>query len=105
MKKNSVINITGRRCRPEDEAQTLKWYSYTHQVELMKYEGLKTSTLLKVLKPDGKSPDILLIGEFNDEKGYDGYEAFRKATTFTSFSIKNEMSWRTQFKVIDVWER
>lgn len=115
MEFNSVINIVGTNCRPDQEEKFNKWYNERHIPDLLKFKGLRKVTRYKILTPNSQPevnyPNYLVIYEFENQQAYEAYEASPelaealKEADETWADDRFERVWRVQYKALKTWEQ
>lgn len=118
MESNSVIQITGLRCRPDQEEKLNKWMNETHMPDLMKSQKVKRLTRYKLITP-GKSdpsppedqfPQFIAVYEFENWEDFEHYNASPELVEATKDrdrvwgDDRYKRVWRVQYEVLKTFE-
>jgi len=119
MESNSIVQITGVRCRPDQEEKLNTWMDEKHLPDLMKFKKVKRITRCKLIKP-GKSdpsppeeyfPPYIAIYEFDNWQDFEQYNSSSELAEATKERDRTwgddryKRVWRIQYEVLKTFER
>lgn len=119
MEPNSVIQITGVTCRPDQEEKLNKWMNERHMPDLMKCKKVKRITRCKLITPGKSSPSppeehyppYIAIYEFENWQDFEEYnvsselaEAIKERDR-TWGDDRYKRVWRVQYEVSKTFEQ